>query len=371
MRYVKGLDTLRALAVLMVIHEHWGPHSFKFSSFLTLSVEKILPSGKFGVDFFFVLSGFLITGILIKAKDDAAHTPKIKILKNFVARRSLRIFPIYYLCIILLFFLDYPDVRKNFVYLATYTENFLIYKQGFWDAFCHTWSLAVEEQFYLIWPFIILFTPNKYILPVLISFVVASTAVGLTTGLMYGRYAIVLPYNCFNAFALGGIYAYAMVNNAIMPRLKQVLHYLLPVAILLYVAIECGFMDFPSRILNIIISINLIIYVVEAKYGRLFSAFINNNALVKMGQISYGIYLYHFCVPYLYYEALAYLERKFVFPSGVKSLFNHPGFAEIMHFIILIFISYFSYHFIEARFLKLKKNFNYNRPEKLAVSVAP
>lgn len=361
MKYVKGLDTLRAMAVLLVIHEHWGPHSFKTSVFLTFIFQKIIPDGKFGVDFFFVLSGFLITGILLDAKNDNLQVNWLTVLRNFVARRCLRIFPIYYLCLILLFILNYPDVRKDFAYLITYTENFLVFKRNFWDAFCHTWSLAVEEQFYLIWPLIILLSPKRLILPVLISFIILGTAAGLITAYLYGPYAIVLPFNCFNAFAIGGLYSLARMDSLILARFKQTLTYALPLAILLYLFLAFGYLNCPGRIFNAIISISLIIYVVEAKYSRFFSAVIHNRVLVKIGQISYGVYLYHFCVPHYYYSVLKYAERKLLFPAHFSALLEHPAFAELAEFIILIIISYLSYNLIEARFLKLKKYFVYEK----------
>jgi peptidoglycan/LPS O-acetylase OafA/YrhL len=357
MKYVKGLDTLRAIAVLLVIHEHWGPGSFKFSSFLNF-ILKILPSGSFAVNFFFVLSGFLITGILIEAKNDS-HS-KSKILKNFIVRRCLRIFPVYYLCLILLYVLNYHGLRGNFIHLVTYTENFHIFYSSSWDSFSHTWSLAVEEQFYVIWPIIILFIPNRYIFKILILFIVAGTILCFITVNRYGSYAVVLPFNCFNAFAIGGIYSYAIANNKILFKLKQILFLLLFPAIILYVLLECDFIAFPSRIIDAIISINLIICVVEKRYGNFFSVIINNNILSKLGKISYGIYLFHYCIPYYYDIIVKYLDRKFVLESHFKTLLYQPSFAEMIQFIALVSISYVSYHFIESRFLKLKKYFNYN-----------
>jgi peptidoglycan/LPS O-acetylase OafA/YrhL len=104
MKYVKGFDSLRAIAVLLVIHEHWGPHVVHSSIVLTFILNKMVPDGTFAVDFFFVLSGFLITNILIHAKNHPDSDSKVSILKNFFARRCLRIFPIYYLTIFFLFF---------------------------------------------------------------------------------------------------------------------------------------------------------------------------------------------------------------------------------------------------------------------------
>jgi peptidoglycan/LPS O-acetylase OafA/YrhL len=372
MKYVKGLDTLRALAVLMVIHNHWGFSTIKSSAFLTFILTRVLPTGSFAVDFFFVLSGFLITNILIKAKKNSIGESKTSILKNFIARRCLRIFPIYYICIFVLFILNYPSLRDHFVYLFTYTENFLVFKQGGWDTFSHTWSLAVEEQFYLIWPLVILFVPDKYLVSVMLFFVFAGTILGFITVSRYGFYANVLPFNCFNAFAIGGLSSYILdANNRVGQLFKKTLLYLLPLAIILYILLEWNFIYFPGRIVNAVISVNVIIYVIEAKYGRFFSAFINNNLLSKMGRMSYGIYLFHYCIPYYYNAVLAYFGSRFIFEHHINRLLHQPFFAETVQFIFLILISYLSYHFIETRFLKLKSKFVYGSDERpLLVSKA-
>lgn len=201
---------------------------------------------------------------------------------------------------------------------------------------------------------------------------VASTVTALVTVSRYGFYAHVLPFNCFNAFAIGGLSSYIIdANNRFGQLFKKTLLYLLPVAIILYILLEWNFIFFPGRIVNAIISVNVIIYVVEAKYGKIFSAFINNDLLSKMGKISYGIYLFHMCIPYYYSTILAYFETKFIFERHIDKLLHQPLFAEIVEFIFLILISHLSYRFIETNFLKLKDKFVYGSVKKqLLVSKA-
>jgi peptidoglycan/LPS O-acetylase OafA/YrhL len=93
MKYIKGLDTVRAFAVFFVIIAHWGPHTFNNAPFLTFIFTKIVPDGMFGVDVFFVLSGYLIPRILLDARQKSVENNKVSIIKNFYIRRALRIFP--------------------------------------------------------------------------------------------------------------------------------------------------------------------------------------------------------------------------------------------------------------------------------------
>ena len=142
MKYIKGLDTLRAFAVIFVIIEHWSiPFDFEANSLTQYWIKGIIPNGGFGVVLFFVLSGFLITSILLKSKQEGSN--KFLILKNFIIRRSLRIFPVYYLTIFVLILLKYPFIEDNLSYFLFYISNIQIYQAKAFNEFSHTWSLAV------------------------------------------------------------------------------------------------------------------------------------------------------------------------------------------------------------------------------------
>jgi peptidoglycan/LPS O-acetylase OafA/YrhL len=147
MRYIKGLDTLRAFAVIFVLIWHFIPrHEIK--TFLGIIEQFFLPTGVFGVTLFFVLSGYLITSILLIARDE--NNDNMMVIKNFIIRRVLRIFPIYYLSLVVLWFIQYSFSEGELPYLFTYTSNLFMFKNLTWSNFGHSWSLAVEEQFYLI-----------------------------------------------------------------------------------------------------------------------------------------------------------------------------------------------------------------------------
>ena len=142
LRYLPELDTLRALAVTGVIVHHYVPaHELG-----------ILAIG--GVELFFVLSGFLITRLLLAARREVerGRQHRAAALGRFYARRALRIFPLYYLVVAVLAAVDLPPAREILPWLLTYTLNFHMASRGYVDHFAHFWTLAVEEQFYLVWP---------------------------------------------------------------------------------------------------------------------------------------------------------------------------------------------------------------------------
>ncbi len=144
------LDALRAFAAFGVMLGHF--YGIQWSLL--------------GVHLFFVLSGFLITGILLKCRDSSYTWEKGKYqLRQFYIRRSLRIFPLYYLVILVLIFVNFNILRNSSLWYLTYTSNIYFALIGrFGSSAGHFWSLAVEEQFYLLWPCLILFLPEKYLL---------------------------------------------------------------------------------------------------------------------------------------------------------------------------------------------------------------
>jgi peptidoglycan/LPS O-acetylase OafA/YrhL len=149
--YFPQLDGLRAVAVAAVAWSHWErPYQFG------------IPFGA-GVHLFYVLSGFLITGLLLEVRGRADRGDGVK---SFYIRRALRIFPAFYLTLALAWLADVPPVRETFAWHALYASNVQIVMSGEWPgAISHFWSLAVEEQFYLAWPWLIVFAPRHWLVP--------------------------------------------------------------------------------------------------------------------------------------------------------------------------------------------------------------
>jgi peptidoglycan/LPS O-acetylase OafA/YrhL len=138
----------------MVLLQHW--FSFEFVKTFYLGLQ--------GVLLFFALSGFLITNILLKNKQEVENgtTTNAKVLKTFYFRRTLRIFPIYYLTLIFLYLFSFKGLDGKTIWYALYASNIYTFIHQKWDGIIGPlWSLAVEEQFYLVWPFLILLVPAK------------------------------------------------------------------------------------------------------------------------------------------------------------------------------------------------------------------
>ena len=368
MKYIKGLDTLRAFAVFFVIIGHFGfwfdttTPSGKFISLVAI------PDGRFGVDLFFVLSGFLITSILLKAKDDGTDANRFSIIKNFFARRALRIFPIYYLLLFFLFIINYPDVRQYFWYYATYTSNLLPYHTNTWNRYCHTWTPSVEEQFYLLWPWLIIFVNNrnlKYIFLAAVLTGVLSTYISVS---VQGHMEPFLVFNNFDAFGLGGLYAWCMRNdkhNRLFIKTLKIF-VIIPIAMCFYW--RMGVMNntalpfyFLVKTCNSIVALWLIVLVVNNKSARVGKYILGNKVVNYIGKISYGIYLYHF----VYIGYFFAFINKFLYAITL----SYPALNRVIHdqhtdywieVFIMILIAAISYELIEKPILSLKKRFKYS-----------
>src|SRR3954471_24953128 len=158
--HLPGLDGVRGVAILLVMAIHFVGDATAYTRLQAL-VVKAAGYGLLGVDLFFVLSGLLITGLLLDAKGQTHY------FRNFYARRTLRIFPLYYFVLAILFLVLprlWPltplmeDARAHQGWLWTYTANFYIAARSSWAALTyvtHFWSLAIEEHFYLLWPLVV------------------------------------------------------------------------------------------------------------------------------------------------------------------------------------------------------------------------
>ncbi|HET6323861.1 MAG TPA: acyltransferase [Planctomycetaceae bacterium] len=226
--HIPALDGIRGLAILMVTAFRfnigpacdWLPGRWLFAA---------LKHGDLGVTLFFVLSGFLITGILFDAKGEGHY------FRNFYVRRALRIFPLYYGCLfvalVALPFLFgprgdlFPEARANQVWLWLYGANFLMAFRNDWclGSFTHFWSLSIEEQFYLFWPLVIFFCSRRQALRVSLIAIVVSM-LGRVAWIAAGGPEVaidVLTFLRLDALALGSLLALAARQpNGIRPLVR-------------------------------------------------------------------------------------------------------------------------------------------------------
>lgn len=344
------LDGLRGIAIILVLFFHCC--KIDFFPFKLLSAF-----GWLGVDLFFVLSGFLITGILLDKKG------KKYFFRNFFGRRFLRIFPIYYLTLAAVFLLIYfgkitfGDTNyylSNQIYFWTYTQNFL-FAFGDWSQptslLNHFWSLAIEEQFYLFWPLLIAYTRRNSIVFVCLCFVLLSIV--LRNIYPEVPFAYVFTLARLDTLAVGALAAFFIRYN------RQLLNKItLPIALctlsgLLFIVFTTKepslanpyFLRIGYTLFAFFFGCLLLISLDKGRLGQLLSALLSIRFFRFFGKYSYGIYVYHFIFYLLFYEKIA-----------VYFDFMGNYFFFVFSGIVVIF-SLLSYHLVEEKFLKLKRYF--------------
>ncbi len=364
MKYIKQLDSIRAFAVIFVILTHWFPQA-AFKQYVDL--------GGTGVDIFFVLSGFLITGILLESRRSvelgASTVTKGIIIRNFIVRRVLRIFPIYYLLILILLVFDNvlkSSMREDVVYYATYIQNFLFYERQSWPGgkLAHLWSLAVEEQFYLFWPWLMVFVNSKYIKHTILFFIILGFTSNYIFKLLLEKKELIniLTPTCFDGFGVGALMAYYNTNHkAYFQRGKLIKIFSLIALVLLSINLITENRWIPNRTIVSFFTGALIIYCLLPSTDVIKKYVFGNSLLIFIGKISYGVYLYHNFIP-LYWKGFIHmldqrsLKVPFVniwIPAGYENMFLLTQSA-----LLLLLISYLSYRFIESPILKLKSRFS-------------
>jgi peptidoglycan/LPS O-acetylase OafA/YrhL len=198
--YLRQLDGLRAVAVGGVVWQHWLSPTFQFGS--TWGVR--------GVWLFFVISGFLITGILLRCRNDEGlrDFSRLWSIRQFYIRRFLRIFPLYYATLAVAALLDAPHVRDDIGWHAAYLTNvYAMIVNAHVQPAAHFWSLAVEEQFYLLWPWLIVFVPRRWLLPMVVASIALGPAFRAAAPLLFpgnDKTAMATPA-CFDALGAGAL----------------------------------------------------------------------------------------------------------------------------------------------------------------------
>jgi peptidoglycan/LPS O-acetylase OafA/YrhL len=350
MYYNKYLDTYRFIAVILVILFHWFPTYFSF-----------FPFAKLGVDMFFLLSGYLITNILLREKEsvDSGKLNLLNAFKVFYIRRGLRIFPIYYLLIFVLLFLGYPLIKSNFSYFLLYGVNFLVLKEEKWlEMVSHLWTLSVEEQFYLLWPAIILLAPKRFLNFILALIIMASLIFIFINEYFMNTFYYVHLLGCAATLGSGGVTAiFTNKNHEVHWKINSFLLFI--ASIFFYYLSRLSFYNNLWLTLSFIFFSCSFIFLLVNHKSRTMNFIFGNPILCWFGKVSYGLYLYHNIVPWIlrnlngtenYYSFTDF--RIFPIPkNGIEFL--------LFHTFILLFLTMFSYFVIEKPFNSLKKKYDY------------
>lgn len=365
MRHFKSLDGFRGLAVLVVIAFHYA----------------YLPVGWMGVQMFFVLSGFLITGILLRHK-----SVDIKpYLGRFYWRRTLRIWPLYFAFLGFLALTFWKTGKPlgfehQWPYLATFTANF---PQNLDSTLGHLWSLSVEEQFYLVWPFVVYLTSPAVFRRLLLVLILGGPPIRYVVGLILAPLApdalhlahavYTFPLSQFDAFAVGALLSVLPqeMSDKLKPRSGAILWALLGLTALagggMLVAtrargweamLSFGYpINLPQfhqyvwgySLLNACSSA-LIFHLVHRSTP---SGFFENPAMVYIGRISFGVYVWHLAVLHFFWRLLP------GWPGDILSLRGAVRF--VLYLGALLAVASLSFWTFERFFLRLKDAFSPRR----------
>jgi peptidoglycan/LPS O-acetylase OafA/YrhL len=351
--FFPNLDGMRFVAFFMVFLWHAFEEAFRRLAIENVYLSNIFytyANGKTGVSVFFVLSGFLITFLILKEIEAQGRID----IKKFYVRRTLRIWPIYYLVLLIVFLvipfiiqlagLDWTKYQMNPVYYFVFLSNFdvlRIFQTGGLDFLPSTvtWSVAIEEQFYLVWPLLfLLLKPSwyKFIFPVV----------------------IVLTLSVCGDLGLGGYAAWLSINNekfrayfTNQTNLMRWLSYLAGLFAMYTVQLYSKDVLAWGRMLQTIFFAYVII-------DQNFSSsrdlkFSNNKFMSWWGKYTYGLYLYHPLVLVL----LTTVISKFLHIDITSPL--NLALIGLAAFPICLLVSYLSYEYIEKRFLKMKLRYAY------------
>ncbi|TRW22589.1 acyltransferase [Flavobacterium zepuense] len=350
LQHFNELDGVRAIAALMVMFFHFFKE-FTATDKLLVLIQKVAIFGQTGVSLFFVLSGFLITRILINTKS----TPNF--FYNFYLRRTVRIFPLYYLFLIIYFFVV-PALEHTQIVPFNEQIYFWVYLQNIGMTFNwnlsgpnHYWSLAVEEHFYMIWPLLVYYLSKKGIKIAIFGIIIMALITRILLinngyGVFYFTFARV------DELALGALLAIWEINERLKSEnskkfLLLALTALVPTILLWTVTGGKGLdiIQITKFILLALCYLGLIGWLITVNETNIIKKSLKHKWLSYTGKISYGLYVYH--------------------PLCFMLIKRHLQPDNILLYFVLCFVSAFilasmSYYLFESKFLHFKKYFEYN-----------
>ena len=391
--YFKGLDSLRFFAALAVFFTHvelikkftgFGTHWIdpeeritKFTVFQSVMSKEIDPlspliaySSALGVVFFFVLSGFLITYLLLKERQSNNSIA----IGKFYLRRAFRIWPLYYLIFILGFFvLPYfevfavpgqdvffqPNFWGNLTLYALFMPNlaFSIYTTAV-PNIGQSWSIGVEEQFYLVWPLLIRKSKNvfKSILWIAGTIIALKGLILLSSPFLNSETLKVikkfLAMSKLECMALGGLGAYVLFNKKeeilriVYKPASQIISVLIIPALIYFM--PTAFED----ILHLLFSISFLVIILNVASNDKALLRFENPVLQYLGRISYGFYMFHvMCIVFTIHILDKYI--------GLDNDISTPQHILLygISFLLTVAVSSLSYHIFEKAFIRLKDKY--------------
>ncbi len=297
------LDGLRAIAVTCTVIHHWIPDVIFWKTWF--------PFGVAGVRLFFVLSGFLITNILLDQRFaiETGLQDRASSLRHFFLRRVLRLVPAFYLLLLVGAAFDLGALRETLLWHLPYLSNLGMILDGRWlPGITHLWSLAVEEQFYIAWAVMMLWLPRSAIVPSIL-FAIVLAPLFRTTGVLLGWADMTIAFNpisCLDTLGFGALLA-VLWRTDIHPTLgfqrERFLRICLSIGLPVLVATILGqkFIGEEFRrnvclpIQETALAMVFVWLVARATigFGGPVGAFLANGLVVRLGVMSYAVYLFH------------------------------------------------------------------------------
>lgn len=354
-RHFGSLDGLRFICIMGVLWHHapvWRS---------LVDAPQLATRGFLGVDFFFVLSGFLITTLLLREERNMGRFS----LRGFYWRRALRIIPVYFLVVTAMatYYIvvkgetQYLDVLP---YYYLFLSNFL---EGGIPGLGPTWSLAVEEQYYMVWPVLLLLTPRKYILPVLAGLIALNVAAVTGSLRVFGIEPVVVGDLVFKMFT--ATYAPILIGSALAIILdikngfgwmhaafgaRQSPVFTFGALILGLAFLPADVAGWPNLVLHLTMAACIASVVVRE--GHVLKPAFSFAPIVRVGQISYGVYLYHLIALHI----TTVLLSRFGLQNDWTTFIGY----SLLSFVI----ADISFRYFESRFLAMR----YPTPKRVATT---
>jgi peptidoglycan/LPS O-acetylase OafA/YrhL len=372
-----GLDGLRGSLLPFLLIAHFYLLTPGATQPIDLFLNHLRESGWIVLDIFFVMSGFLITGILVDTKGEKAY------FRNFYARRFLRIFPIYYATLFIMFVIlprvggmtpsNVQGLRDVQGWCWSYLTNILVARPDIETgslailSIRHFWSLAVEEQYYLVWPLVVLLCSRHRLVQCCVLMIVAALAFR-TVGVMTGtepRALYALTHMRMDDLAMGSLLAILIRAPGGVERLMPWVRPAIATGALFMVAtiaVTGEFSAFRPVMQSIGYSVimvgaaGLVILAATSNRSTRTGRFFTHPVLLHFGTYSYAVYILHI---------LVYLVLQRLFPSmdHLPLILGYGWPASVARTIFLataaIFAGFLSWHLYEKHVLKLKRYFSY------------
>jgi len=374
--HLPGLDGVRGLAILLVMAVHFVGNATPHAWGERLAV-KLGTYGVLGVDLFFVLSGFLITGLLLDSKGGPYY------FRNFYARRTLRIFPLYYAVLALLFIAAprvaalpsaLEEARRHQAWLWTYTANFFIAAKASWvlTYVSHFWSLAIEEHFYLLWPLVVFSFRREALERICIGVIGAALAlrIGLSLGGVSELSISVLTPCRVDTLCVGALLAAVARRDGGAALLVQRSGRAAIVigGVTLAVSAWCAATHVGLPVLHPVRTTlyamffgALTLMSVQDPRQGLVARLFHGSWLRTFGKYSYGLYVYHG----IFSQHMLQLHAQDRLGTLLGSQTRGMVAQAVLGVGISLLISALSYELFEKRFLALKRFFE---PKRAAAS---